>query len=371
MKFFDKLTSKFTIPFILGLILVLITVFFSRLYLEIFSTQKVSSFEKQSISEIGNRNTVAISYKLSQLEGEYNSSCILASYNDVIFFKGNLIEQEECYPSFFRLKKSLLIGKSDVIKIEFLFLMPRELKVGFYIFLLLETLILFAIGFAASKFEKDRADGYFAFNTLAKRAAHDIRAPLTALNSLLFNFQNQNDSRSELLKSTIHSMNSIAEDLLTFNKISNSLDGKQGENILEDLISQVILEKELALKKANQKIKFQFKKDSKTLVSHQIELYRVFSNITQNSIEAIRNEGTIKFEIINSKKSVCISISDNGTGIPAGVINEIGVQEITTKESGNGLGLYYAKKTITSLSGKLSIHSREGFGTTVILELPI
>lgn len=370
MKFLDKLTSKFAIPFFLGLTLILITVLFSRLYLEIFSTQKVSSFEKQSISEIGNRNTVAISYKLSQLEAEYNTSCILASYNEVTFFKGNLIEQRECYPSFFRLKKILEVGKNDLIKIEFLFDMPKELKFGFYMFLFFEMLILFAIGFAASKFERDRANGYFAFNTLARRAAHDIRAPLTALNSLLFNFQNQNDSRSDLLKSTIQSMNSIAEDLLTFNKISNYTKSNQ-EVALEDLISQVIFEKEQVLKSEIRKIDFHFKKESKTLIGCQIELYRIFSNILQNSIEAIPKEGVIKIEIAKIGKFVTISISDNGEGIPSEVLKKIGTEEITTKVSGNGLGLFYAKKTVMSLSGQFSIHSQREFGTTILIKIPL
>jgi signal transduction histidine kinase len=166
-------------------------------------------------------------------------------------------------------------------------------------------------------------------------------------------------------------MNSIAEDLLTFNKISNSLSGRQEDVVLEELISQVIFEKEQVLKNRARKIDFHFNKESKTRIGHQIELYRIFSNILQNSIEAITAEGVIKIEVTKKKESVTISISDNGEGIPAEILKKIGTQEITTKVSGNGLGLFYAKRTILSLSGQFSINSQRELGTTIVIEIPL
>jgi signal transduction histidine kinase len=371
MKFLESLTSKFAASFILGLLLVVITVFSSRLYLEIFSTQKLSSFEKQSISEIGNRDTIGLSYKLSQLEAEYNSSCISAKYNDVTFFHGNSLNHKKCNPGFFKLRKSLIIGSSDIIKVDFLFLMPNELKVGFYMFLLLEVLILFAIGFAASKHERDRANSYLEFNTMAKRAAHDIRAPLTALNSLLFNFQNQNDPRSELLQSTISSMNSIAEDLLTFDKVSKQSSTKFPMSKLENLISQLISEKQILLANSSKKIDISFVRETETLIRNPIELYRVLSNILQNAIEAIENEGVIKIRISKESDKIKLEISDNGCGVPAKILARLGFEEITNKGNGNGFGFFYAKKTVESLNGRIRIDSKQGVGTNIQIELPV
>lgn len=370
MKFLETLTSRFAISFLLGLILVIITIFSSRLYLEIFSTQKLSSFEKQSISEIGNRDTIGLSYRLSRLEAEYNSSCISAKYNDVTFFHGNSLNTETCNPGFFKIKKSLIVGSTDIIKVDFLFLMPNELKVGFYMFLLLEVLILFTIGFAASKHERDRANSYLEFNTLAKRAAHDIRAPLTALNSLLFNFQNHNDPRSELLLSTINSMNSIADDLLTYNKVSKQSSAKFPVSILENLISQLVGEKQLLLATSSQKIVISFLRKTETQIQNPIEIYRVLSNILQNSIESIIDEGHIEIRVSKRSGKIRIEISDNGCGVSAEILEKLGYEEITTKENGNGFGFFYSKKVIESLNGRLTIDSKQGVGTNIQIELP-
>ena len=71
-------------------------------------------------------------------------------------------------------------------------------------------------------------------------------------------------------------------------------------------------------------------------------------------------------------KFVCLRVSDTGVGIPADQLPRIFEPFFTTKPAGKGtgLGLSVAKRIIHDHGGEISIDSREGKGTSVIIKLP-
>ncbi len=71
---------------------------------------------------------------------------------------------------------------------------------------------------------------------------------------------------------------------------------------------------------------------------------------------------------------ILLSFQDNGCGMSADVMNHIFEPFFTTKEKdkGTGLGLSIAHDIITKKhKGRLCVESKEGEGTTFIIELPI
>ena len=67
-----------------------------------------------------------------------------------------------------------------------------------------------------------------------------------------------------------------------------------------------------------------------------------------------------------------ISVSDNGEGIPADVIDKIFDPFFTTKDvgSGMGLGLSICHAIIKSHAGSLDVQSEPSLGTVVAISLP-
>lgn len=72
--------------------------------------------------------------------------------------------------------------------------------------------------------------------------------------------------------------------------------------------------------------------------------------------------------------AVRITVRDDGRGIPPGIVGRVFEPFFTTRpdRGDSGLGLHIAERVVTgALGGRIGIHSAEGQGTTVILDLPI
>lgn len=112
------------------------------------------------------------------------------------------------------------------------------------------------------------------------------------------------------------------------------------------------------------------------------EIGRVVLNLINNAFYAVNEkrgqapEGfqpwvQVKTRRINN--SVEISISDNGSGIPEKVIGKIFQPFFTTKPTGKGtgLGLSLAYDIVKVHNGHLKVESKEGEGTTFVIQLPV
>lgn len=101
------------------------------------------------------------------------------------------------------------------------------------------------------------------------------------------------------------------------------------------------------------------------------ELNQVWANLLTNAIHALKYSGKIEISSKYVDKYVVVSISDNGTGIPAEYHDRIFDAFFTTKSSGDGsgLGLDIVKRTLTRNEGAISFKSEMGKGTTFYVKL--
>jgi len=93
--------------------------------------------------------------------------------------------------------------------------------------------------------------------------------------------------------------------------------------------------------------------------------------------DALQTESLYKpCVIVSTRKSgnkISIEVSDNGTGIPASIVNKIFQPFFTTKPTGEGtgLGLSMSYDIITkSHGGEFLVKSKEGLGTDIEILLP-
>ena len=69
------------------------------------------------------------------------------------------------------------------------------------------------------------------------------------------------------------------------------------------------------------------------------EIRQLILNLVRNGVEAMPNGGRILLRTYLEPGHVCLSVSDQGPGIPAEILANIGTPFLTTKINGTGLGL--------------------------------
>jgi two-component system, NtrC family, sensor kinase len=95
--------------------------------------------------------------------------------------------------------------------------------------------------------------------------------------------------------------------------------------------------------------------------------------LATNAIDSMPTGGTLRFRAYPQHNSVAVEVEDTGVGIPAENLSKIFEPFFTTKEvgKGTGLGLAVCYGIITDHSGRLSVRSTPGKGTTFTILLPI
>lgn len=97
---------------------------------------------------------------------------------------------------------------------------------------------------------------------------------------------------------------------------------------------------------------------------------RALINLTENSSHAIHHDhGKIKLSVTSDGESVAFTVSDNGEGIPANMLDEIWQEGVSGNDS-TGFGLFFVKEVVNDAGGRSDIVSTPGEGTAVTLTIP-
>lgn len=101
------------------------------------------------------------------------------------------------------------------------------------------------------------------------------------------------------------------------------------------------------------------------------KVMRVFANILDNAVQAMRGHGTITIRTKNELAHVHFALENSGSFIPAELRAQIFDPYVTRgKAQGSGLGLAIAKQVVEAHGGEIGCESSEGRGTTFWFTLP-
>jgi signal transduction histidine kinase len=102
------------------------------------------------------------------------------------------------------------------------------------------------------------------------------------------------------------------------------------------------------------------------------KLERVFLNLFKNAIQAVPDGGniTVRTCFLPEDKSVAVSVTDNGPGIPGHLQERIFEPFFTTKEEGTGLGLSICRLIVEQHRGAITLDGSRPGRTTFSVKLP-
>lgn len=101
-------------------------------------------------------------------------------------------------------------------------------------------------------------------------------------------------------------------------------------------------------------------------------LEQVMINLVKNAMEALEKTPNPEIELschLNPEGHYCLSVRDNGEGIPEEKLEQVFIPFYSTREKGSGIGLSLCRQIIRSHNGRTHIESAPGKGTRVIITL--
>jgi signal transduction histidine kinase len=136
-----------------------------------------------------------------------------------------------------------------------------------------------------------------------------------------------------------------------------------------------ILERSI-LNPANIRIHFHLAPDLPPYPGERSGIIQIFINLIKNAVEAMPGGGNIYVETrrlgqAGGGDGLCVTVRDDGPGIPQAIIDSLFEPGKTTKGiQHSGLGLSIVRDIVKRLSGKVACASCAGAGTTVRIDLP-
>ncbi len=149
---------------------------------------------------------------------------------------------------------------------------------------------------------------------------------------------------------------------------------QEGEKISTDIIDGIETVLTLYHNQLKQGIEVEKEYGKLPLVKcYQDEINQVWTNLIQNAIQSMDQEGTLTISTKHNKDLVSIGFKDTGAGIAPDIKDRIFEPFFTTKKQGegSGLGLDIVKKIIDKHNGSIEVQSELGEGANFIIHIPI
>ena len=234
---------------------------------------------------------------------------------------------------------------------------------------------------------------------LAAGIAHEIRNPLAAISGSVqvlaneLDVQNENRKLLELIIKESSRLNDIITEFLFYSRIRPTVLGPISlGSVVEDVIEMLRHQRDI-----DTRIDLRAHLlDSETMVdADEDHLKQLLLNLVINAIDAIGDKtGTISIrsrdvsakdlpepEVTEGRPEemavdrraaapwLCLTVSDDGTGIPGNIREKIWQPFFSTKKSGTGLGLAIVQRLTENLSGQVQLESEPGEGTSIHIYL--
>ena len=185
-----------------------------------------------------------------------------------------------------------------------------------------------------------RMDRLNLVGEMAATIAHEIRNPMTSILGFTEILKNETPETSnsiyfDYIIEELHQANAIVEEFLFLARSKPMILKRQRLNDILNAISHLIQASAVNGKKD---VVFEFNEVADMLLDEK-EIRQLVLNLVNNGLEAMETGGKITVRTFMNKSDVILTVKDQGCGIAAEDLENLGIPFYTTKEKGTGLGL--------------------------------
>jgi len=220
---------------------------------------------------------------------------------------------------------------------------------------------------------------------IASAVAHEVRNPLAGIKIMAQSIEEEAKDNSEQLECSqriirqVDRLNELLSDFFSYarpaepNKRPTSLSSIISETM--PLINNRLIKNRITL---SEDVSDQMPK----IIADSHQVQQVFLNLFLNAIDAMKAQGHIEIyasfltpsmlryykkkhpALLGDHNYVILRFTDNGTGMPPHVADQVFEPFFTTKTTGAGLGLAIVYRTLKENDAEIVLDSKEGKGTT-------
>jgi two-component system sensor histidine kinase PilS (NtrC family) len=220
-----------------------------------------------------------------------------------------------------------------------------------------------------------RQDRLAAVGRVAAGIAHEIRNPLAAMRGSIQVLRAETDgdsAQAELMEIILREsdrLNGIITDFLTYARPRQV--SLAETDLREPLRETFTLLRHSPETRPGHLIEEDYPDEPVAASADASALRQVFWNLARNALQAMPEGGTLRVSLqrIESDR-VRITFSDTGQGMSPEQVERLFEPFSSSRTGGTGLGLSIAYQIIRDHGGTINVRSREGHGTTIIIELP-
>ena len=212
--------------------------------------------------------------------------------------------------------------------------------------------------------------------------SHDIKTPLTAINTSLYLLERTDDAAKQREKlSAIRMQTQLLEkfiqDILTISRLdyAPALDLKPV--VLDRLLRDIAIRLRPSVENKNLSLTLELIPELPAILGDEDELSRALVNLIENAVTYTPSGGSVQVRTLTGKDSITVEVTDTGIGISAEDIANIfnrfyrAESARAAHDGGTGLGLAIVKKIVEMHNGSVEVISTVGKGSTFRIRLPL
>lgn len=256
-----------------------------------------------------------------------------------------------------------------------------SLLIGYFIVI---VLLSFSAIIIAERTISPIREAFYKQKELIANASHELKTPLTVINTNLSVLEN---NKTETIESQNRWINNIIEQTNRMNRlIYQMLDLSKTESLLasetklpiqlSELIEKLVMEFEVnAFEK---KIHVTSNIEENIVFNGNMEnMIKLFTILIDNAIKYTQENGAIDLSLTQKKNKIEFTIQNTGKGIEKENLGKVFQRFYKQDESYNqdsnhsfGLGLAIAKAIVDQLNGTITVTSEVNVHTTFVVKLP-
>ncbi len=213
-----------------------------------------------------------------------------------------------------------------------------------------------------------------AISRLTGGVAHEIKNPLQAITVHMEVLKSKLGGQYDEVSAEIET---IAREILRLDRVVKTfLDFTRPVDLKMRNLGMMALAQDVAAlvgpAAARQNVRIELESASGEVIVHGDRdlLQQAVLNVVMNGVEAMKEGGLLRMQIVREADECCLNISDEGGGIPQEIREKIFHLYFSTKGKGSGIGLAMTFRVVQLHNGTIDFTSEPGLGTTFRLRLP-